>query len=119
MVHKEFSQYARIIDRQLDSVANGYMFHSNEDLLLYLTCAQQYANDMLKCQGKVMLNEVYDALGIERLNVDCSNVGWIYNEKDSKRDNYIDFGIYDMRNKEFMIGDSTKIVLDFNVDKEL
>ena len=46
-------------------------------------------------------------------------VGWIYDEENSKGDNYVDFGIYDIHrqaNRDFVNGYERAIWLDFNVD---
>jgi hypothetical protein len=61
----------------------------------------------------VFLNEAYDALGIERTR-EGSVVGWVYPSETG--DNYISFGMHDMRNANFLDGTEPTILLDFNVD---
>lgn len=82
--------------------------------LLFVTCQQTYANDLLNARGHVFLNEVYDMLGIERTQAG-SVVGWILGEGN---DNYVDFGIYEQDDKvrDFVNGRENSILLDFNVD---
>ena len=46
-------------------------------------------------------------------------MGWIYDEKNPKGDNFVDFGIYDITkevNRDFVNGYERTILLDFNVD---
>ena len=86
--------------------------------LMHLRQAQNYANDKLRCNGYLFLNDVYDTLGIPRTKAG-SIVGWIYDEKNPTGDNYVDFGIYDLDNpkaRDFVNGFEKVILLDFNVD---
>lgn len=83
--------------------------------LMFLRAQQNYYNDMLKSRGHVFLNEVYDALGIERTQAGAQ-VGWVIGPEG---DNYIDFGIFDGENpraRAFVNGYERSILLDFNVD---
>ena len=79
--------------------------------LLTLKCVQEYANTTLHTRGHLFLNEVYDALGIPR-TTPGQMVGWI----DGLGDNYVDFGLYEVRNRDFINGEERSILLDFNVD---
>lgn len=82
----------------------------------FLRGQQAYANDMLKVNGHVFLNEVYDSLGIPRTKAGAI-VGWIYNSE--KGDNFIDFNIHNPLNelnRDFVNGYENAILLDFNVD---
>ena len=54
-------------------------------------------------------------LGIPKTKVG-QIVGWIYDEEHPIGDNYVDFGIYDLRNTEFVNGHENVALLDFNVD---
>lgn len=84
--------------------------------LFYIKCQQNYLNDRLKSRGHVLLNDAYDALGLDRTSAGCV-VGWVW---DSDEDNFIDFGVFrdDNMNEmhSFMIGREQDIWLDFNVD---
>ena len=62
--------------------------------LAFLLKQQAFANDKLKANGYLYLNEVYDMLGIPRTKAG-QIVGWIYDEKNPIGDNYVDFGIFD------------------------
>lgn len=86
--------------------------------LLTLRKQQEYATDLLRAQGYLFLNDVYEMLGIPKTAAG-QVVGWIYNEKHPVGDNYVDFGIYDIekpRNRDFVNGYERTILLDFNVD---
>jgi hypothetical protein len=83
--------------------------------LMFLKAQQTYFNNMLIAKGHVFLNEVYDALGIDRTQAG-SQVGWVMN---AGGDNHIDFGIFDGNNpraRAFVNGYERNILLDFNVD---
>lgn len=86
--------------------------------LMFLRKQQDYANEVLKHQGYLFLNEVYDMLGIPRTQAG-QVVGWIYDENNPTGDNYVDFGIYDLHDqqkRDFVNGLERNILLDFNVD---
>lgn len=65
---------------------------------------QQMLNDMLYTRGTVLLNDVYDCLGIPRTS-DGAVAGWSIKDVEGRKcDGYIDFGLdfddYDMRHWE-------------------
>ena len=110
-----YSDYARFYDDGCDSWQKDA-----EHNLWYLKQQQNFANDKLKAQGYLFLNDVYDMLGIPRSKAG-QIVGWIYDDKNPnhKGDNYVDFGIYDIHkeaNRDFVNGYERTILLDFNVD---
>ena len=114
----EISDYAKFFDEG----CNGWT-KDPEANLLFLKKQQTYANNRLKANGYLFLNEVYEMLGIPRTKAG-QVVGWIYDEKNPVGDNYVDFGIYDTNknsnwanaNKDFVNGYERSILLDFNVD---
>lgn len=75
---------------------------------------------MLHAKGHVFLNEVYDALGLER-SPEGQIVGWALNDNydPNEGDGYISFGIFEDymkdKGKNFNNYDRT-ILVDFNVD---
>ena len=110
-----YSPYAKVYDEFCDNYQKDA-----EHNLWYLRQQQNYANEKLKANGYLFLNDVYDMLGIPRTKAG-QVVGWIYNDKDPnhKGNNYVDFGIYNINieaNKEFINGYEASIILDFNVD---
>ncbi len=92
--------------------------HWNKDASynrLYVLAQQQYANDLLHNRGHIFLNEVYDMLGIER-SAEGQVVGWVMSEGQEFGDNFVDFGIYEVRNAGFRNGTEPRVLLDFNVN---
>lgn len=107
--HADHSQYARFFDEM-----NKNWQKEAEYNLLFLKAQQQYANDKLIARGHMLLNDIYDALGIDR-SYAGSVVGWVYGNGDS----YIDFGIWNGNSekaRDFVNGIEASILLDFNVD---
>lgn len=86
--------------------------------LMFLKRQQAHANDLLREQGYLYLNDVYAMLGIPKTKAG-QVVGWVYDEQDPIGDNFVDFGIYDLYNdkaRDFVNGLERTILLDFNVD---
>lgn len=109
----EYSDYARFFDE-----ANPNWTKDPEYNLTFLKMQQNWANQRLQQQGYLFLNDVYDALGIDRSKAG-QVVGWIYDPSDENRDNFVDFGIYDIhkaRARAFVNGYERNILLDFNPD---
>lgn len=109
----EYSDYAKVYD-----CGNTGWCKDPEANLMFLRRQQDYANDKLKCEGHLFLNDVYKMLGIPKTAAG-QQVGWIYDEKNPNGDNFVDFGIYDVdkpKNAEFINGHERSIILDFNVD---
>lgn len=104
------SIYARFFDEFSHNWSKN-----NEDCLIFLNSQQNYWNNRLHVHGYVYLNEVYEALGLERTQAG-QVVGWVLN---GEGDNFIDFGLYDEtreRARAFVNGREGAILLDFNVD---
>lgn len=110
-----YSEYAKFYD---DACTEWQK--DPEHNLWFLRQQQNWANDLLKSQGYLFLNDVYDMLGIPRTSAG-QIVGWLYrpNDPNHKGDNFVDFGIYDTAkevNRDFVNGYERTILLDFNVD---
>lgn len=108
-----YSDYARFFDE-----SSPYWQKDPEYNLMFLKAQQQYANDLLRAKGRLFLNDVYDMLGIDKTKAG-QIVGWVYDPKNPKGDNFVDFGIYNMSNdrvRAFVNGYEPTILLDFNVD---
>lgn len=82
---------------------------------MFLLEQQRYFNDILRAKGHLFLNEVYDGLGMPRTYMG-QVVGWFYDEKEPIGDNFIDFGLRNEYNQDFMDGKSRDAILSFNVD---
>ena len=83
---------------------------------VFLLQQQNYANDKLRLNGVLTLNEVYDMLGIQRTAYG-QLAGWVYTEDSSIGDNFVDFGIFDVSDEkkcDFVNGFERSIILDFN-----
>lgn len=61
---------------------------------MFLLAQQQFANDKLRADGFLFLNDVLESIGIEKTKAG-QMVGWVFNEDRPNGDNYIDFGIYE------------------------
>lgn len=96
---------------------------------MFLLAQQQYANDKLRADGFLYLNDVLYNIGIPKTKAG-QIVGWVYDPENPKGDNYVDFGIYETyrRNEESFVKDTVMrerfgkevyervVLLDFNVD---
>lgn len=103
-----------------DETASGWQ-RDAETNKFFLLRQQEYANELLRSKKRVFLNEVLDMVGIPRCRAG-QTVGWIYDEKQPVGDNYIDFGIFDIRceaNRNFVNGLEKSIWLNFNVDGDI
>lgn len=109
----DYSEFTKCFDESCAAFEK-----SPEDNMRFLKCQQNYANDLLKRRGHLFLNEVYDMLGFDRTSAG-SVVGWIYDEECPNGDNYVDFGIFNIKSeaaRNFVNGHERAIWLDFNVD---
>lgn len=107
------SIYARFFDESSSSWSREPEYNR-----IFLSCQQNYANDLLRSRGHVFLNEVYDMLGIPRSEAGAV-VGWLLTPNGST-DNHVSFGVFDDKQNErvrdFVNGYEGSILLDFNVD---
>lgn len=106
------SIYARLWD---EFTARGNWNPQPEYNLAFLKSQQNYMNNKLQATGHVFLNEVYDALGLDRTK-EGAVVGWVKGRGDS----FIDFNIFHGDDPtsvlDFITGAEGGIWLDFNVD---
>lgn len=106
----KISQYARFFDESSTQWSKSAEYNKT-----FLIDTQTMMNNQFKARGHMFLNEVYDALGLERSQAGAV-VGWVY----GAGDDFIDFGIYDVytepRRSAFINGYERSILLDFNVD---
>ena len=110
------SDYSRFFQ----SGCKGFDESSGRYNLLYLKGIQAMFNNKLIADGYVMLNDVYRELGFDTIPEGWS-IGWVYDEENPIGDNYIDFGLYEARNKnQRAVNDWEPVILmDFNVDGNL
>lgn len=83
---------------------------------LFLKGVQSHMNDKLQVRGHLFLNEVYDALGMDR--VPAGQIGgWVWNSKVG--DNYVDLGFMSQMDPDtvaFREGRTREVRLNFNID---
>ncbi len=106
------SQYARFFDETCDPIWKPDMNRN----LLTLKHIQERANDLLKNEGYLLLNDVYEMLGIPK-SKEFKRVGWRFDA--DGHDGYVDFGIFKEYNAFAVNGIEGSILLDFNVDGEI
>lgn len=108
----DYSDYAKFFD-----ASSSYWEKNAEYNLMFLKAQQNYANDLLKANGYLFLNDVYKMLDLP-LTKAGQVVGWVYNPENPVGDNFVDFGIYQthIANRNFVNGYEPVILLDFNVD---
>ena len=109
-----YSEYAVLFDE----VNSDFFKRDAEYNRWFLSAQERFANDKLKANGYLFLNDVFDMIGIPRTKAG-QVVGWIYDPKRSDIDNYVDFGIMDINkrsSRDFVDGYEAAVILDFNVD---
>lgn len=83
---------------------------------VFLIQQQNYANDRLKAEGFLPLNEVYKMVGAPTTAYG-QIAGWVWTEDSSIGDNFVDFGMFDVENEkkcDFVNGRERSVILDFN-----
>lgn len=110
----KYSPYARFFDMDTSTLWSP----APEYNLMFLRSHEKFANDKLQRDGFLFLNDVYEALGLEK-SPEGQLVGWLAEHR-GIGDGYVSFGIFDdedtFRVSALMDGSSDCILLDFNVD---
>ena len=111
------SCYARVFE-----ATNSNWEPNPQKNLNWLRSQQKFANEKLRAEGVLFLNDVYRMLGFPRTS-EGQIVGWVFDptNPDHEGDDIVDFGIYDILYKgaekiAFINGYNPCIWLDFNVD---
>lgn len=102
--------------RYFDSSVTGW--ENNHDYnMMFLRAKESYANDKLKADGFLYLNDVYYELGIPKTKAG-QIVGWVYkpDDPDYQGDNFVDFGVRTLMRETPDGGYEEVILLDFNPD---
>ena len=81
-----------------------------EEAFNALKSTEEWANAILHDQGYIFLQDVYEALGLDRFAPD--GVGWCK----GFGDDFVDFGIFNVRNGRAVNGTEPVFLLDFNYD---
>lgn len=80
----------------------------------FLIQTQNQANDKLRLNGILTLNEVYDMLGAPRTKYG-QLAGWVYTKDCSAGDNFVDFGLFDVSTPCDLVNCTERsVVIDFN-----
>lgn len=107
MKHWPFSSYAFKFDAHNQNWQPLPELNRN-----FLQCVQNHMNQRLQARGHVFLNDIFDALGMERTKAG-SICGWVRN---GDGDNYIDLGIFEAFNSPLADALDPEIWLDPNLD---
>lgn len=110
------SPYAKVFDELNDNFEKDSEYN-----LFFLKKMEGFANDKLKAQGYLFLNDVYKMLGFEPTRAG-QITGWIYDKTNPVGDNYVSFGLdnlYDRGVRTFVNGNEDAVWLDFNVDGDI
>ena len=102
--------YARFFDESCIGWTKNAQVNRNR-----LIATQNTLNDMLKINGYVYLNQVYDALGVMTC-AEGARIGWVY---DPDNTNWIDFGMYnvaDANARAFVDGYERNFLVDLHPD---
>lgn len=89
--------------------------------MMFLRQQQHAANQRLKKQKFLTLNEVYEMLGFPKTKPGMI-IGWVYDPSNPNLANFVDFHIYDIEKpgaRDFVNGRENAIWLDFNVDGDV
>lgn len=112
-----YSPYARVWGRDTSTEWDPESSYN----LAKLRSAQERCTLLLNSRGHVMLNDVFDELGLSR-TPEGAVVGWL-SQKYGGDDGYVDFGVLRKGNEvewlNFARGQEDSILLDFNVDGEI
>lgn len=81
-----------------------------EEAYNFIRSQEEWANAVLQEQGYIFLQDIYDSLGVDKFAPD--GVGWCA----GIGDNFVDFGIYNVRNGRAVNGLEPVFLLDFNHD---
>jgi len=86
----------------------------------FLQAQERYANNILIARGVLYLNDVYDMLGFDK-TPEGQVLGWLYRPNDNNHGgaNFVDFGMFNFAktsSKDFALGLTDSVVLDFNID---
>lgn len=94
--------------------SSRYWTKNAEHNKFFLAMQQSYANDKLRINGHLFLNEVLDMLGLPR-TPSGAVCGWVYGQGDS----FVSFGMWDgmtAENRAFINGQERCVWLNFNCD---
>lgn len=104
---RDLSDYAAFFGKDYSDIL---VTDNPEEALHVLKSQEEWANAVLKEQGYIYLQDVYEALGLDKFAPD--GVGWCC----GFGDDFVDFGIFNVRNGRAVNGTEPVFLLDFNCD---
>lgn len=109
------SPYAQFFDE-----SSRYWEKDGAYNLMFLRAQQQWANDKLRSDGYLYLNDVYKQLDMPVTKAG-QVVGWVFNEEDPNGNNYVDFGLTEVVAELPHITSAYErtYIIDPNVDGEI
>lgn len=94
---------------------NPYWDDTPDYVEMFLRAQQNYANDRLKIEKALTLNDVYDSLGFQKTKAGMV-VGWVLDENNEDGDNFIEFHVRKVYIPNEYGEDELAYAIDFNVD---
>lgn len=94
---------------------NPYWDDTPDYVEMFLRAQQNYANDRLKIDKALTLNDVYDSLGFQKTKAGMV-VGWVLDENNEDGDNFIEFHVHKVYIPNEYGEDELAYAIDFNVD---
>ena len=95
--------------------SNPYWDDTPDYVELFLRSQQNYANDRLKVDKVLTLNDVYDSLGFQKTKAGMV-VGWVFDENNEDGDNFIEFKVHKVYIPNEYGEEELAYAIDFNVD---
>lgn len=95
--------------------SNPYWDNTPDYVELFLRSQQNYANDRLKVDKVLTLNDVYDSLGFQKTKAGMV-VGWVFDENNEDGDNFIEFNVRKVYIPNEYGEEELAYAIDFNVD---
>lgn len=94
---------------------NPYWDDTPDYIEMFLRAQQNYANDRLKIEKALTLNDVYDSLGFQKTKAGMV-VGWVLDENNEDGDNFIEFHVHKVYIPNEYGEEELAYAIDFNVD---
>lgn len=119
---KKVKKTVEVADPNAESIYQKYFTRTNPNwendsdfVETFLRMQQNYANDLLRANGHLTLNKVYDMLGFQDTKAGMV-VGWVYDLDHPNGDNYVEFNVKKVHLPNERGGLEEAYTIDFNVD---
>lgn len=119
---KKVKKTVEVADPNAESIYQKYFTRTNPNwendsdfVETFLRMQQNYANDLLRANGHLTLNKVYDMLGFQDTKAGMV-VGWVYDLDHPNGDNYVEFNVKKVHLLNERGGLEEAYAIDFNVD---